>query len=99
MTLTGPESGYPRTDLTAEEKTERLRYDDAPKHRGLPAIAERVHELFGVTVTTNYLRQATNSRRLSINLIGRKLYCSDRQLYDFIVLSTRQDGRSKAVRA
>lgn len=76
--------------LTPEEARERLRYDDAPCHRGLQSIADRIEERWGVKVTTHYLRRATNSKKLNYHIIGHVIHCSDRQLYDFIILGTRK---------
>lgn len=94
MSRTPVDLAHPKRDFMPDEQAERLKYDDAPKHVGLPAIAERVNELFGVKVTTHYLRRATNSRKLAFNEICHKIHCSDRQLYDFIVLGTRKHKAS-----
>lgn len=91
MTRTAADVVHPKYGLTAEEQAKRLEYDDSPKHAGIGCYRRSNQRAFEVKVTTHFLRRATNSRKLEFNLICHKIHCSDRQLYDFIVLGTRQE--------
>lgn len=76
--------------LSPEQQTERLQYSTSPNIKGIDAAVQRVYTLFGVEVTEHYLRRAITKRRLQRHEIGHVIHFSDRDLYDFIVLSTKK---------
>ena len=73
-------------ELTQEEAARRAGYPDDRLYGGIEAISDRVLELFNVKVTPNYIRDNIEVRKLRSRIIRHKVYCSDRDLYDFIIL-------------
>lgn len=78
--------------LSPEQQQERLQYSPIPNNKGLAGGVKRIKEQHGVEVTEHYLRRAITNRRINRHQICRLIYFSDRDLYDFIVLSTRKVG-------
>jgi len=78
--------------LNPEQQQERLQYSTSPNIKGIDVAVHRVYKLFGVEVTEHYLRRAITKRRLQRHEIGHVIHFSDRDLYDFIVLSTKKSN-------
>lgn len=77
-----------------EVKAERTTYSTSPNNRGLDGAAKRIGELFGIEVTTRFVKFHTEqSRKLACHKISGNRFYSDRDLYDLIVIGTRQDDR------
>ncbi len=76
-------------ELTQEEAARRSQFLDDKLRGGIEDIAQRVFELFNVRVTPYYIRTNVASRKLSSRIIRHTVYCSDRDLYDFIILSNQ----------
>jgi hypothetical protein len=74
-------------ELTREQVARRTAFPDDKLRCGINDIAQRVYELFNVEVTPYYIRRNIATRKLRSRIIHNRVYCSDRDLYDFIILS------------
>jgi len=79
-------------ELTAEELAERAQYSNNRLNAGIVVVAERVRELFNFEVTPHYIRRNIGSRKLKSRTIRHQVCCSDRDLFDFIILSNPVRG-------
>jgi len=73
-------------------KTDRATYSASPNNRGLDGAAARIRELFRVDVTASFVKLHTEqTRKLAYHKISGNRWYSDRDLFDLIVVGTRQD--------
>lgn len=78
-----------------ELKAERESYSTSPNNRGLDGAAARIRELFGVDVTASFVKFHTEqTRKLAYHKLSGNRHYSDRDLYDLIVIGTRQDDQT-----
>lgn len=82
-------------ELSPEEKATRENYSSERFSKGPKRAAERANELFGIEVSEHFIRRATHKKQLAYNVIAHCVHYSDRQLYDFIVLSTRRNATAQ----
>mgnify|MGYP000296448581 CR=1 FL=1 len=80
----------PRTyaDYTDEERSARLNYSEIPNNVGIDAAAQRISQLWGLTVSPGTVKRDTNSGRLTANLVAGRLHYSDRALYEYVILNS-----------
>lgn len=85
-------------ELSPDEQAERAKYSAIPNIPGMDGAVSFIGNRLKIEVTDHFLRRAITQRRLARHEIGHRLFFSERDLFDFIVVGTRKTTGRKEMK-